>query len=85
MFLHCDSGFAQIVLDFFQILTVVHRVHSCEKHWLPVLFEASSSCDQSTFNDGVQFISVHDVIDVLDEVIRQQYIVLQCRINEITS
>ena len=73
---HCDSGFVQIVLDFFQILMVVHRVHCCE---------ASSSWDQSTFNDGVQYISVPDVVDVLSEVIQQQYIVVQCRINEITS
>ena len=47
--------------------------------------KASSSWDQSTFNDGMQFISVPDVVNVLGEVIRQQYIVLQCGINEITS
>ena len=84
-FVHRDSGFVQIVLGFFQVLIVIHRAHCCEEHWLPILFEGSSSWDQSTFNDGVQFISVPDVADVLGEVIRQQYIVLQCRINESTS
>ena len=32
LFVRCDSGFVQIVLDFFQILIVVHRVHCCEEH-----------------------------------------------------
>ena len=36
-------------------------------------------------NDGVQFTSVLDMVDVLSEVTRKQYSVLQCRINEITS
>ena len=58
----------------------VHRVHGCEEHGLPVPFGASSSWNQSTFDDGVHFVSVPDVVDVLGEVIRQQYIVLQCRL-----
>ena len=77
--------FVQTVLDFFHILSVVHRVHCCEKHWLPILFEASSSWNQPVLDDGVHVIGVTDVGYVLGEVIRQQYIVLQCRINEITS
>ena len=36
-------------------------------------------------DDGVHVVSVPDVVDVLSELIRQQYIVLQCRINESTS
>ena len=32
IFVHYDSGFVQIVLNFFRILIVVHRVHGCEKH-----------------------------------------------------
>ena len=32
VFGHRDSGFVQIVLNFFQILIGIHRVHGCEKH-----------------------------------------------------
>ena len=85
IFVHCDSGFIQIVLNFFQILFGVHRVHGVEKHRLPVPFVTSSSRNQSTLDDGVHVVSVPDVVDVLGEVIRQQYIVLHCRINESTS
>ena len=85
VFVHCDSGFVPIVLDFFQIFSFVHRVYGCKEHWLPTLSEASSSQDESTFDNGVDFICVPDVVDVLGKVIRQQYIVLQCRINESTS
>ena len=85
IFAHCDSGFVQIVMNFFQVLSSVHRVHGCEEHWLHLLFVASSSWDQSILNDGIQFSSVPDVVDVLGEVIGQQYIVLQFRINENTS
>ena len=70
----CNSGFIQI-----QILTGVHRVRGCEKHWLPVPFETSSSWNQSTLDDGVHVVSVPEVVDVLGEVVRWQYIVLQCR------
>ena len=33
IFVDRNSGFVQIVLNFFQILIDVHRVHGCEKHW----------------------------------------------------
>ena len=82
---HLDSGFIQIVLGFCLILIGVHRLHSCEKHWLPVPFETSSSRNQSTLDDGVHVVSVPDVVDVLGEVVRQQYGVLQCRMNESAS
>ena len=52
------------VLNFFQILTGVHRIHGCEKHWLPVPFETSSSWKQSTLDDGVHVASVPGVADV---------------------
>ena len=45
----------------------------------------SSSQNQSTLDDRVHVVSVPDVVDVLGEVIRQQHIVLQCRIYESTS
>ena len=41
LFVHRDSGF-KIVLNFFQILIGVHRVHGCEEHGLVVLFETFS-------------------------------------------
>ena len=85
VFVRCNSGFVQIVFNFFQILSSTHRVHGCEEHWLPVPSEAFCSQDQSTSDYGVHFISVPDVVDVLGKVIRQQYIVLQCRINDTTS
>ena len=67
---HRNSGFVQIGLNFFQILIRVHRVHGCEKHWLSVPFETSSSRNQSTLNDGVHVMSVPDVVDALGEVVR---------------
>ena len=71
MFVRCGSGFVQIVLDFFQILIVLHRVHCCEEHSLSVLSVTfSSSWDQSTLDDGVHFVGIPDVVDVLGEVIR---------------
>ena len=81
-FVHCESGLIQIVLDFFQILVGVHRVHGCEKHCDCLSFLRLSSWNQSALDDGVHVVSVHDVVDVLGEVIWQQYIVLQCRFNE---
>ena len=53
-----------------------------DSHWLPVPLETFSSWNQSALDDGVHVVSVPDVVGVLDEVIRQKYIVLQCRINE---
>ena len=61
VFVRCDSGFAQIVFNFFQILSSTHRVHGCEENWLPVPSEAFSSWDQSTFDYGVHFENVPDV------------------------
>ena len=69
-FVNRDSGFIQIVLDFFKILSDAHRVHGCEKYCLPVPFETSSSWDQSTLDDGVHVVSVPDVMDALDKVVR---------------
>ena len=80
-----DAGIVPIVLNFFQILTVVHRVHGYQKHSVPVHFETFSSLNQSALDDGVHVVSVPDVVDVLGEVIWQQCMVVQCRINESTS
>ena len=44
-----------------------------------------SSWDQSALNSRVHVVRVPDVRDVLGDVIRQQYIVLQCKSNKITS
>ena len=85
IFVHRDSGFIQIILGLLQILIGVHWVHCSEKHWLPIQFETSSSQNQSTLDDGVPVVSVSDVVDAVGEVVREQYIVLQCRINESTS
>ena len=71
--------------NFFHILMVVHRVHCSVKHRLSVPCETSSSWDQSTSDYWMYFTYTSDVIDVLGEVLWQQYIVLQCRINEVTS
>ena len=85
VFVHRDSGFTQIVLNFFLTLIGVHRVHGCEKYGPPVRFETFSSQSQTTLDDGMHVVSVPDVVHVIGEVIRQQYIVLQCWINESTS
>ena len=69
-FVHRNSGFVQIVLNFSRILTGVHRVHGCEKHGLPVPFETSSSWNQSAQDDGVHVVSVPEVVDVIGEVVR---------------
>ena len=58
VFVHHDYGFIQIVLNFFQILIGVHRVHGCEEHGLPVPFETVSSRNQSILDDGVHVVSV---------------------------
>ena len=42
IFVHRESGFIQIVLNFFLILIGVHRVQGCEKYGLPVPFETFS-------------------------------------------
>ena len=85
IFIWCDPWRVQVASNFFHALIVVHRVHCSEKHGLPVPFETSSSCDQSTSDYWMYFTYSSDVIDELGEVFWQQYIVLQCRINEITS
>ena len=74
---HRNSEVVQIVLNFFQILIGVHRVHDCEKNTdcLSLL---------GLLPPGVN-PPVPDVVDVLGEVVREQYIVLQCKINESTS
>ena len=54
----------------------------CEEHRLSIFLKTSASRNQPRLNDGVQVVSVPKVIDVLDEVVWQQYVVLQCRINK---
>ena len=71
--------------NFLHALIVVHRVHCSENRGPPVPFETSSSWDQSTSDYQMYFTYISDVIDVVGEVLWPQYIVLQCRINEITS
>ena len=68
--------FVQIVLNFFHTLTV-HRIHSSEKHGLPIPFETSSSWVQSTSDSWMYFNYISDVIKKLGEVLWQQCIVLQ--------
>ena len=58
IFVRYDSGFIQIVSNFFLILMGVRRVHGCEKHGLPVP------------DDGVHVVSVSGVVDVIGEVVR---------------
>ena len=70
IFVHLSSGCIQILLNFF-IVTGVHRVHGCEEHGVPVPCETFSYRNQSTLDDGVDVVSVHDVVDVLGEVIQQ--------------
>ena len=52
---------------------------------MPVPLESLPSWNRSALDDGVHVVNVPNVVDVLHEVIWQQYIVLQCRINERTS
>ena len=54
-------------------------------HAEDVLGEVVGPRNQSILDDGVHVVRVPDVADVLGEVIRQQYVVLQCRINESSS
>ena len=68
-----------------EFLPCFDRRPSSEKHGLLVPVETSSSWDQSTSDYWMYSTCINDVIDVLGEVLWQQYSVLQCRINEITS
>ena len=52
---------------------------------MPVSLETFTSWNKSTLDDGVRVVSVPNVVDVLSEVVRKQYVVLQCRINESAS
>ena len=83
-FVWSDPRLVQVALVF-HTLIVVHRVHCCEKQFACSFFGTPSSWDQSTSDYWMHFTYFSDVVDVLGRVLRQQYIVLQCRINEITS
>ena len=50
-----------------------------------MLLETFTSPNQSTLDDGVHVVSIPNVVDVLSEVVRLQYVVLQCRISESVS
>ena len=76
IFVHRDSGFVQVVLDF-HVLIDAHRVDGCEEH-----SETFFLLESIRPGCGVRLVSVPDVVDVLGEVIRQQYIVLQRRQRE---
>ena len=60
----------------------VDRVDGCDIHRMSIFLKTFASRNQPRLNDGVQVVSVPIVIDVLDEVVWQQYVVLQCRINK---
>ena len=66
---HRNSGFIQVVLDFFLVLMGFTAVKNTDCFSLLRLFIFTSQ-DQSTLNDGVHVVSVPDVVDVLGEVIR---------------
>ena len=84
VFVHCNPGIIQVVLDFF-VLIDAHWVDGCEIHRISIFLKTVASRNQPRLNDGVQVVSVPNVIDVLDEVVWQQYVVLQCRINKCAS
>ena len=84
MFLRFDSGFVQIVFNFFRSCRASIGFTAVKNTDCLSLLRLSNS-DQSTFVNGVHFESVPDVVDALGKVIRQQYIVLQWWINKITS
>ena len=85
IFVWSDLWVVHVAKTFFHTLIVIHRVHCSEKHKLSVAIETSSSRDQSISDILIHSTYIPDVADVLGEVLRQQYIVLQFRINEITS
>ena len=71
IFVRRDSGFVQIVLFFFYIgFTAVTNTD-----YLSLL--RPSYWYQSALDDGLHVVSVPDVVDVLGDDMRQQYIVLQ--------
>ena len=49
---------------------------------MSIFLKTFASPNQPRLSDGVQVVSVPNVIDVFDEVVGQQYVVLQCRINK---
>ena len=55
---------------------LVHRVHGCEEHALSLFSEPFSSRNQSTVGNRVHVCHVPDVVDVLGEVLCNQYICL---------
>ena len=66
IFVHCNSGFIQVVLGFFLMLIGVHRIHGCKEYWMPISLQTFTS----TLDDGVRVVSVPNVVDVLIEVVR---------------
>ena len=67
------------------MLIDAHRVDGCEIHRMSIFLKTLASRNQPRLNDGVQVAILPNEIDVLDEVVGQQYVVLQCRINKGTS
>ena len=73
----CKPGLIQVVINFF-VLIDAHRVDGCEIHRMSIFLKIFASQNQPRLNDGEQVVGVPNVIDVLDEVVWQQYVVLQC-------
>ena len=66
-------------------MSTLHRIHCSEEHSLSSSFDAFSSWNQSISYYRIQFTRVPDVVEVLGKSCRNQYIVLQLRINSTFS
>ena len=65
-------------------MVFVHGIHRQNEYCLSVA-QILTSWYQSRIDDGMQIDRTSDLINVLDEVVRNNNIVLQSRINEIAS
>ena len=68
VFVHCNSGLRQVVLDFL-VLINGHRIYDCEEHRMPSFLDILPTQNQSRLDDGVSVMGASSVIDVLGEVV----------------
>ena len=52
------------------------------KHRMPPFLDVFATRNQPRFNDRVRIVGASSVVDVLGEIVRQQHVVLHCRIDE---
>ena len=74
----------QITLIYCILLSVMtdeHWIYGRKEHHMPPFLDVFATRNQPILNDRVRIVGASSVVDVLGEVVRQQHVVLQCRID----